>query len=614
MKKDTSSRSGFCASAGLAALAFLAIPLSTVASAEPVAAAEAVGAEGDVPVLRIQETEEGGFLQTSVLRFEDGDGRQVDLIGAIHIAESDYYRTLNERFEAYDSVLYEMVKDDPTPQADEEESEEGEGDAEGDASETGEGGGAGAAEDPLLQLLGPAYELFSRLLGLESQKTGIDYEAENFVHADLTLREFTALQRESGETLMSAAMEDGPDPDAIDPAALLRDLFSGQTAAVRRTFAAVMKDVGLARGSQSLEADGSVLIGARNERAVEVLEERLAGGDGKVAMFYGAAHLPDFVFRLRKMGFEKTEVEWLSAWSLGQKPGGVTSVEAASGTPLLWQVSGGVLEQPAWLFGTIHIGHEDVIRLHDVVVEAIDGSAELWTEISMGEEAQAGAAALLEREGAGLRESIGDELFAELETELAAIHPMLRASAFERMATWAVAVSLPLLGDQMAGNLSLDEHLWNRGGEIGMERKALETVESQTRVLRELDDAEQNALLRVSLTQMREAREERVGPLDELREIYLSGDADALWQFVAEDFVAEEEEDEMLVELGEKLLHGLLNERDEHMAKMLDEQFRSEPAVRRFVAVGAAHLVNPEGVPARLRALGYEVERVEVAD
>lgn len=611
MKKDSLSRSGFHS---LAALAFLACSVTHALSAESEVAAEAVGSESDVPVLRIHETEEGGFLQTPMLRFEDGEGKRVDVFGAIHIAEGDYYRALNERFEKYDSVLYEMVKEVADEDGGGKAPGDGEDGAEEEAAEGGDGGSGGGAEDPLLQLLGPAYELFSRLLGLESQKTSINYEAENFVHADLMLSEFTALQREAGETLFSAAMEGGVDASEIDTAALLRDLFAGETSAVRRSFAGLMKSASLVQGKDSPEADGSVLIGARNERAIEVLEERLGEGDEKIAMFYGAAHLPDFVFRLREMGFENTDVDWLSAWSLGPEPRGLTVVDSTPGAPLLWKVSGGALEEPSWLFGTIHIGDEEVLKLHNVVVDALEGASELWTEIAMDAGAQAGAAQLLEREGAGLRESIGDELYAELETELAAIHPMLRPAAFERMATWAVAVSLPLLGDQMAGNLSLDEHLWNRGGEIGIERKALETVESQTRVLRELDEAEQNALLRISLTQMREAREEGVGPLDELRELYLGGDADALWQAVAEDFAADDEEDELLVQLGEKLLQGLLNERDEHMAKLLDEQFQSDPAVSRFVAVGAAHLVNPEGVPARLRAFGYEVERVEVAD
>ncbi len=37
------------------------------------------------------------------------NGLEVDLIGAIHIADKSYYDTLNESFKGYDALLYEMV-------------------------------------------------------------------------------------------------------------------------------------------------------------------------------------------------------------------------------------------------------------------------------------------------------------------------------------------------------------------------------------------------------------------------------------------------------------------------------------------------------------------------
>jgi len=57
-------------------------------------------------------------LETSITRYElkneAGEAVTVDLIGAVHIGEKEYYEALNERFEQYDSMLYELVAPEGT--------------------------------------------------------------------------------------------------------------------------------------------------------------------------------------------------------------------------------------------------------------------------------------------------------------------------------------------------------------------------------------------------------------------------------------------------------------------------------------------------------------------
>ena len=49
-------------------------------------------------------------LQTAITRYRPAKGDLVvDLIGAVHIGEREYYRQLNTQFELYDVVLYELV-------------------------------------------------------------------------------------------------------------------------------------------------------------------------------------------------------------------------------------------------------------------------------------------------------------------------------------------------------------------------------------------------------------------------------------------------------------------------------------------------------------------------
>ena len=70
-----------------------------------------------------------------------------------------------------------------------------------------------------------------------------------------------------------------------------------------------------------LEADGgTVLVGERNRVALEVLDGEIARGKRKIAIFYGAAHLPDMQKKLEARGFVRGKSEWLKAWDLPPEP------------------------------------------------------------------------------------------------------------------------------------------------------------------------------------------------------------------------------------------------------------------------------------------------------
>jgi len=57
----------------------------------------------------------GGSLQTADVEFQNANGVVVQLIGAVHIGEKDYYDSLNREFRGYDAVLYELIKSRDVP-------------------------------------------------------------------------------------------------------------------------------------------------------------------------------------------------------------------------------------------------------------------------------------------------------------------------------------------------------------------------------------------------------------------------------------------------------------------------------------------------------------------
>mmetsp|Transcript_11159 Transcript_11159/g.22834 ORF Transcript_11159/g.22834 Transcript_11159/m.22834 type:complete len:624 (+) Transcript_11159:127-1998(+) len=78
-------------------------------------------------------------------------------------------------------------------------------------------------------------------------------------------------------------------------------------------------------GSSSAAAESaSVLIGKRNERAIDVLQTSIErDGCQRNALLYGASHCLDLQRRLEGLGFVPVKTEWRTAWSVDVPPFGL---------------------------------------------------------------------------------------------------------------------------------------------------------------------------------------------------------------------------------------------------------------------------------------------------
>lgn len=242
-------------------------------------------------------------LQTSIVSFGPRAGVpadvRVDLVSAVHIADAQYYAELNRRFRDYDAVLYELVA------------------PEGTRVPPGGGGHGGVVNGTQVAM--------TRLLDLTFQLDEIDYTQANFVHADLSPQQIAESMADRGESfsqyfvrlLAVALSEQAKDPYGLRDIGLLAALFSSDRARLLKAqFAVAMLDMETVMLVIEGE-EGSTLVGERNKRAISVLEGRLRAGDRRVAIFYGAAHMPDMAARLeRDFGFERRDAVWIDAWNL----------------------------------------------------------------------------------------------------------------------------------------------------------------------------------------------------------------------------------------------------------------------------------------------------------
>lgn len=276
---------GFLTGLVLLVGAFAALP--TMAQEAPSFMQMKTGAEGEPQA-----------LQVGLARYRDAEGRTLDLVGAVHVADREYFRKLDQRFDDYDVVLYELV-----------------GDPDGGERP------AGIA----LNLVGLIQGGMKEAMGLAFQLEEIDYQRDNFVHADMTAGEFSASMKERDESWVGtfvqlwAASTLTQDAGAQE-AGMLQVLFADdRQLALKRVMAASMVDQ--ARMLEIFAGDnGSALITERNSKALSVLERELDKGARKLALFYGAGHLPDFHRRVtEELGFELEVIEWFDAWDLSDK-------------------------------------------------------------------------------------------------------------------------------------------------------------------------------------------------------------------------------------------------------------------------------------------------------
>lgn len=252
--------------------------------------------------------EDSDKLQTAIVSFQSPKGARVDLVGAIHIGDKAYFDALNQRFKRYDAVLYELVGP-PIHGADKE--------AEARRLKDRE----------RLAWVGQLQAKIKDTLQLQGQLECINYKAKNFVHADMDTTQFTETQEEKQESFLSlyfrAAMaqkevnaKTGTDSELAGMVMLLKLLTAKDgSVGLKRMLAQQFETVGdIMAGVES--GNGTVIVGERNRVALEVMDQEIATGKKRLAIFYGAAHLGDMEKRMEAKGWKRVKTEWVTAWDM----------------------------------------------------------------------------------------------------------------------------------------------------------------------------------------------------------------------------------------------------------------------------------------------------------
>jgi hypothetical protein len=242
-------------------------------------------------------------METAIARFAPkgpaDSGVIVDLVGAVHVGDKTYYNKLNEMFVTYDVVLYELVAPD-------------------DANVPGEGRKEGHP-------VGSVQRGLKSILELEFQLDCIDYKKDNFIHADMSPTEFARSMKDRGESFTQmffrmmgqGIANQSKNPTQANDTQLLLAVFAKDRAMRMKRIVAQQFEELDGQMAALGGPEGSTIITERNKKAFEVMRRQLDKGHKRIAVFYGAGHLPDMEQRLiADFDMEYVETRWLSAWSL----------------------------------------------------------------------------------------------------------------------------------------------------------------------------------------------------------------------------------------------------------------------------------------------------------
>lgn len=266
---------------------------------------------GLAPVLEAQDgytrfkqgkTDKDAALQIAQATFEKpGSDVKIVLYGVVHIADKAYYSAVQKDLDAYDVVLWEGVKP----------------------------GKRKVKPDESLKNLGEMQKMLCEILGLTFQKDGINYKRDNFVWADMDSDQLQdafgkdANKAQPGAGMFNQDMLKNMGPMLKMGAQFMKFLFKSQPqmrSKMKMQFAQQLSNAGSGAKMPGMSDDFQrVILVERNKVVMKFLKKQMkTTKKGSIAIFYGAAHMPDLAKRLNKMGFKETDRSWKTAWKIGK--------------------------------------------------------------------------------------------------------------------------------------------------------------------------------------------------------------------------------------------------------------------------------------------------------
>lgn len=264
-----------------------------------------------------------------------------------------------------------------------------------------------------------------------------------------------------------------------------------------------------------------------------------------------------------------------------------------AGKPALWAVEDNAGRTAGWLFGTIHALPDGARWETPALTGAIDGARMLVVEVRDLDPRR--TAAIFDRlardePGPPLAERLDPTRRRDLGELLA--RKGLPGNSFDGLETWAAALAVSRLGGTAPTANGVDRALMARFA--GRSTDELEGAAEQFAIFDGLSERDQRKLLAAVLAE----QDDPAADASALADAWLAGDLAGLERATRRGLLAHP-----------ALYKSLVANRNAAWMQALVPLLQS--GRQPLVAVGAAHMLGADGLPARLTAAGYRLRRLQ---
>jgi uncharacterized protein YbaP (TraB family) len=267
-----------------------------------------------------------------------------------------------------------------------------------------------------------------------------------------------------------------------------------------------------------------------------------------------------------------------------------TTAQVPKEKAVLWQVTGKSLQQPSYLFGTIHLMCPNELQVPQAVTNAFGKTKSLYLEVDLDDPKTMMTMMLgMQMHDASTLQNLLGEKFDSANN----IFQERTGISLTLMNTAKPMMLMSLLYPKMMGctPASWESVFQKMATTNGFDIKGLEEVSEQVKVFEKIPYQVQADMLSKVLFNMDSAKSD----FTEMLQVYKSKDINKMYTMTTKDESFGKYEDIML------------KDRNKNWIPVITEQAKKTPT---FFAFGAGHLGGKDGVIYLLRKQGYKVKPV----
>lgn len=273
---------------------------------------------------------------------------------------------------------------------------------------------------------------------------------------------------------------------------------------------------------------------------------------------------------------------------------GISSAD--NGKPDLWKVEKN--GNTSYLFGSIHLGSDDMYPLSKSVKDAYQSSDNLVVEIDMKPGDEEKLAPLVQQYGLNMSVPLENRLSPETLTiyKKVCIEKSLPCAQFAPFEAWLLSAQLSVSLMQQLGfsdALGIDKHFLEMAHKANKNVISLETADFQLKALSGFNQQQQELMLVQSLQATNE-------DVFELFKAWKSGDDATLVKMFSKDL-------DKQGAMG--IYKTLFTDRNLAMAEKVKTEMESNKSL--FVVVGAGHVVGETGLVNSLKKTGHKLTQIQ---